>query len=182
MFLVLLLSCLLCCCLLFVIFFFKQKTAYEMRISDWSSDVCSSDLLANSTPKADDRNRGRVEMDTFATLRASVDSRTARENRLLRETIRLLIEQCPLADWPDAVRDAVTGALADSGDDTTEDAKARRLQNHLFLDLPGVAADHDLRRTTAAERIRADLADLVPFGAGLYLVREDDLLKMARKP
>src|SRR3546814_7786837 len=28
------------------IFFFKQKTAYEMRISDWSSDVCSSDLQA----------------------------------------------------------------------------------------------------------------------------------------
>src|SRR3546814_8638053 len=27
-----------------VVFFFKQKTAYEMRISDWSSDVCSSDL------------------------------------------------------------------------------------------------------------------------------------------
>src|SRR3546814_435188 len=33
-------------CLLFFVlfFFFKQKTAYEMRISDWSSDVCSSDL------------------------------------------------------------------------------------------------------------------------------------------
>src|SRR3546814_4441771 len=30
----------------FQIFFFKQKTAYEMRISDWSSDVCSSDLPA----------------------------------------------------------------------------------------------------------------------------------------
>src|SRR3546814_2716170 len=29
---------------LFRFFFFKQKTAYEMRISDWSSDVCSSDL------------------------------------------------------------------------------------------------------------------------------------------
>src|SRR3546814_7973744 len=28
-------------------FFFKQKTAYDMRISDWSSDVCSSDLLLN---------------------------------------------------------------------------------------------------------------------------------------
>src|SRR3546814_3753431 len=27
-----------------IVFFFKQKTAYEMRISDWSSDVCSSDL------------------------------------------------------------------------------------------------------------------------------------------
>src|SRR3546814_1617139 len=32
-------------------FFFKQKTAYEMRISDWSSDVCSSDL----EDRADDR-------------------------------------------------------------------------------------------------------------------------------
>src|SRR3546814_2184388 len=31
-------------CVFFVFFFFKQKTAYEMRISDWSSDVCSSDL------------------------------------------------------------------------------------------------------------------------------------------
>src|SRR3546814_7410778 len=30
-----------------ILFFFKQKTAYEMRISDWSSDVCSSDLLAD---------------------------------------------------------------------------------------------------------------------------------------
>src|SRR3546814_3225723 len=34
-------------------FFFKQKTAYEMRISDWSSDVCSSDLLGvNRNPPA----------------------------------------------------------------------------------------------------------------------------------
>src|SRR3546814_15667945 len=33
-------ACLLCV----YVFFFKQKTAYEMRISDWSSDVCSSDL------------------------------------------------------------------------------------------------------------------------------------------
>src|SRR3546814_10644803 len=32
------------------VFFFKQKTAYEMRISDWSSDVCSSDLQALSSP------------------------------------------------------------------------------------------------------------------------------------
>src|SRR3546814_10457058 len=31
-------------CILVFFFFFKQKTAYEMRISDWSSDVCSSDL------------------------------------------------------------------------------------------------------------------------------------------
>src|SRR3546814_9826152 len=36
--------------------FFKQKTAYEMRISDWSSDVCSSDLSAQ-----DDEQRGHHE-------------------------------------------------------------------------------------------------------------------------
>src|SRR3546814_10057540 len=32
------------CVIRFCLFIFKQKTAYEMRISDWSSDVCSSDL------------------------------------------------------------------------------------------------------------------------------------------
>src|SRR3546814_15176784 len=32
---------------LFIFFFFKRKTAYELRISDWSSDVCSSDLKAS---------------------------------------------------------------------------------------------------------------------------------------
>src|SRR3546814_7217233 len=39
-------TCCFCVNFLFVLFFFfvKQKTAYEMRISDWSSDVCSSDL------------------------------------------------------------------------------------------------------------------------------------------
>src|SRR3546814_4382431 len=42
---------------LFVFFFFKQKTAYEMRISDWSSDVCSSDLL-DAWLEADSRHLG----------------------------------------------------------------------------------------------------------------------------
>src|SRR3546814_5010415 len=40
------------CRLFDVFFFFKQKTAYEMRISDWSSDVCSSDLAASGTVPA----------------------------------------------------------------------------------------------------------------------------------
>src|SRR3546814_9538119 len=39
----------------FFFFFFKQKTAYEMRISDWSSDVCSSDLVARRHAHAVDR-------------------------------------------------------------------------------------------------------------------------------
>src|SRR3546814_4726088 len=44
-------------------FFFKQKTAYEMRISDWSSDVCSSDLLLR--PAGARQFRGGREADSF---------------------------------------------------------------------------------------------------------------------
>src|SRR3546814_13485763 len=47
-------------CLVMFFFFFKQKTAYEMRISDWSSDVCSSDLR-----RRDDGNaRAGADADT----------------------------------------------------------------------------------------------------------------------
>src|SRR3546814_4394463 len=42
----------------FFFFFFKQKTAYEMRISDWSSDVCSSDLVPAGPPGAGARHPG----------------------------------------------------------------------------------------------------------------------------
>src|SRR3546814_6455697 len=49
----------------FLFFFFKQKTAYEVRISDWSSDVCSSDLLQRRAIEdrhlADVRARKREE-------------------------------------------------------------------------------------------------------------------------
>src|SRR3546814_14060893 len=41
--------CSYCIFVNYFFFFFKQKTAYEMRISDWSSDVCSSDLPINAT-------------------------------------------------------------------------------------------------------------------------------------
>src|SRR3546814_10784888 len=43
----------MCCCC----FFFKQKTAYEMRISDWSSDVCSSDLFPTAAIRRTSRIR-----------------------------------------------------------------------------------------------------------------------------
>src|SRR3546814_6752985 len=51
--------CAICRC-----FFFKQKTAYEMRISDWSSDVCSSDL-------GDDRCRLEAELGDDVELRVA---------------------------------------------------------------------------------------------------------------
>src|SRR3546814_2582257 len=46
-------------CDFFFFFFFKQKTAYEMRISDWSSDVCSSDLYMNACSKVTTTRQSR---------------------------------------------------------------------------------------------------------------------------
>src|SRR3546814_2362520 len=61
------------CCVLCYFFFFKQKTAYEMRISDWSSDVCSSDLYVEANGYlaphgiASDYSGGRIERIDIAT-------------------------------------------------------------------------------------------------------------------
>src|SRR3546814_4737807 len=48
-------------------FFFKQKTAYEMRISDWSSDVCSSDLATGAAIDLADRTTATHLCIAFAT-------------------------------------------------------------------------------------------------------------------
>src|SRR3546814_2392464 len=45
------------------VFFFKQKTAYELRISDWSSDVCSSELLVAHRRDAADDEHAAGELD-----------------------------------------------------------------------------------------------------------------------
>src|SRR3546814_20430937 len=54
------------------VFFFKQKTAYEMRISDWSSDVCSSDLGETDQHEADivDRRISEQALDVLLPDRA----------------------------------------------------------------------------------------------------------------
>src|SRR3546814_10577962 len=52
------LQCWLVCALFF---FFKQKTAYEMRISDWSSDVCSSDLATGVFTEGHEKTNRRIE-------------------------------------------------------------------------------------------------------------------------
>src|SRR3546814_7777499 len=56
-------------------FFFKQTTAYEMRISDWSSDVCSSDLVSLHIPLTDE-TRGAI--DPLAMKKGAVLVNTAR--------------------------------------------------------------------------------------------------------
>src|SRR3546814_9799468 len=89
-------------------FFFKQKTAYEMRISDWSSDVCSSDLggtgfscmvsrmkCRNCSELGDSERRRRVIKQTSRASRGEVNSRNAKaensrseERRVGKECVR----------------------------------------------------------------------------------------------
>src|SRR3546814_10577279 len=54
-------------------FFFKQKTAYEMRISDWSSDVCSSDLPVGwmITTALESLEKCEIELYAYSTNTAS---------------------------------------------------------------------------------------------------------------
>src|SRR3546814_10734914 len=62
-----------------IFFFFKQKTAYEMRISDWSSDVCSSDLAARGgdSPGAGASRSGLAGIRSRGTTRPPSPPRAA---------------------------------------------------------------------------------------------------------
>src|SRR3546814_5986813 len=75
------------------VFFFKQKTAYEMRISDWSSDVCSSDLGGLVVGKDDvfrqEADRFAVVLDiSMAVLLADVDTEAVAGILAVREQDR----------------------------------------------------------------------------------------------
>src|SRR3546814_16803679 len=69
-----------------IIIFFKQKTAYDMRISDWSSDVCSSDLFGRAATARRDRA-------SVAAPRAAVVAR--RSHFGARRRIRKARQGCP---------------------------------------------------------------------------------------
>src|SRR3546814_2438145 len=73
------------------VFFFKQKTAYEMRISDWSSDVCSSDLQLVAF-LLEDREiaHARCQQQADAALRRAQHQRPAGEAELLARFRRCL--------------------------------------------------------------------------------------------
>src|SRR3546814_1783559 len=68
-----------CMCFMIVFFFFKQKTAYEMRISDWSSDVCSSDLAYARDRNVFGRPIGQNQGVQFPIARAYIQVSAASE-------------------------------------------------------------------------------------------------------
>src|SRR3546814_4613706 len=61
-------------------FFFKQKTAYEMRISDWSSDVCSSDLMTQIARISDTGNERRLQAERLIGAKALQEAQALRFN------------------------------------------------------------------------------------------------------
>src|SRR3546814_8934501 len=66
---------------IFVFFFFKQKTAYEMRISDWSSDVCSSDLEPGAADVAAPLERARSESQSAHAVEGIEAAQAAADDR-----------------------------------------------------------------------------------------------------
>src|SRR3546814_2880355 len=81
-----------------MIFFFKQKTAYEMRISDWSADVCSSDLLerAERVPQLRFHLLGlrREEFEADADVAGKVgEERRRRGAARLRQRVQIRSEE-----------------------------------------------------------------------------------------
>src|SRR3546814_4172626 len=69
--------------ILLFIFFFKQKTAYEVRISDWSSDVCSSDLPPAARPSGGPKPGGTTANNSSTATsirRGTAGSGKARDN------------------------------------------------------------------------------------------------------
>src|SRR3546814_13842593 len=111
-------------CLVFIMlfcFFFKQKTAYEMRISDWSSDVCSSDLLWRLF---DDEKSGEGE------------ARDAAIDRKLHQTIAGVAEDIEALSFNKAVAKlyALVGLL-EKAQPSASRAEAKRTLMHLLAPL-----------------------------------------------
>src|SRR3546814_5736215 len=88
-------------------FFFKQKTAYEMRISDWSSDVCSSDLETGADDDIDEDDLERLkDMTSEAPAIRAV-------NRLITRAVELRASDIHIEPTEDAlaVRFRIDGAM-----------------------------------------------------------------------
>src|SRR3546814_5418068 len=117
--------CLLGSCIVFC-FFFKQKTAYEMRISDWSSDVCSSDLAEREALR-----QGGVPDNQARSTRTANQARDTRE------------QAEPRADLAERFR-------RQSDVQNAKDPELRKAQSHVALAMAVAAerfpSDYDKRR------------------------------------
>src|SRR3546814_16086885 len=133
---------------LVIVFFFKQKTAYEMRISDWSSDVCSSDLLVDADIKlglvvggARDDERGarlvdqeRIDLVEAAEVEGAMDHLHPLELHIVAQLIEAKLVIGRISDFsvigyatlqPVDVRTHHAGAAAQAARDITPTSRIR---------------------------------------------------------
>ena len=102
---------------------------------------------------------------------AAIDTEVRHDGELLADILQLLDARVPLNAWRADAIAALAGAIASPGDNSIERAKAERLERHLFAGpWPDNLARAPAVPSRRADRVRADLADLVAPGAGLYLV------------
>src|SRR3546814_10107300 len=99
------------------VFFFKQKTAYEMRISDWSSDVCSSDL-------------GKPCLDMPDAIAEPPEQRFARCLLVAEPRGEPIDRRLDLGDPPRERVDAVAGGAIEGGLVGLQHRKHRRSEEH----------------------------------------------------
>src|SRR3546814_14302105 len=119
-------ACLLCV----YVFFFKQKTAYEMRISDWSSDVCSSDLrrldVRVDRVRLDEPRSPVVHVaDAEQQFRRRVLPERETADGLLAQFARLLVERRVERLVVDVVGGRPAGAVYGNRDGQRDDSGGR---------------------------------------------------------
>src|SRR3546814_5792675 len=100
------------------IFFFKQKTAYEMRISDWSSDVCSSDLPTPTLTEA------LAAYDAWCKLTGRDVKKHPPQNLWSSEDVYFLLKH-----WVDETIDDMPQWLQDALEEIIVDRKSTRLNS-----------------------------------------------------
>src|SRR3546814_2126358 len=157
-----------CCC---VLFFFKQKTAYEMRISDWSSDVCSSDLieafywaatLGNFAIAADRLHITQSSLSKrIAELEYSLQRQLFDRNRkksTLTEAGEQLLPKCR------AVLDAAEALLGEAG----KDSENRVLSGACKFGISELSASTWLPRFIRSEEHTSELQSLLRNSYALF--------------
>jgi hypothetical protein len=108
---------------------------------------------------------------------ANLSEAIAEDGRMLREVCGLLRARRSPAEWPAAAREALRAALNPEPGQRREIAKAAKLERHLFGTVRQPRLDAgDEPAGRIADRLRADLADLVPFGAGFYLIDYNEVV------
>src|SRR3546814_10235456 len=106
-------------------FFLKQKTAYEMRISDWSSDVCSSDLTDPDSSEA--RRRGLFHWSKPMALIDEKDRKPG-ASRSVPGIVSPGVQGAPAAAAPGSVAAIAAKSFSDGSDGKTE-RKSTRLNS-----------------------------------------------------